>query len=119
MIGIYAGYYANWISLIIGYSSIIFLLRFLKKRGRWNLTLFSVLTITMLLSHQYTWTVFATIIVVVLIVMLFMKVEIVIHYSRCRISLLILVVLLPVVLEIGRTTVIGSSGGLLQDLSKA
>lgn len=120
VIGIYAGYYANWIALIFGYSSIIFLIRSLKKRTAMNLALFLVLTISMLLSHQYTWAVFAIVMLVFLIVMMFMRLEIGgAHYSRTGIILLILIVLLPAVLEIGRTIVIGSSGGLSQDVSKA
>ncbi|MDQ6862292.1 MAG: hypothetical protein M3044_00565 [Thermoproteota archaeon] len=119
LIGIYAGYYANWIGLIFGYSSIIFLIRFLKKRTKWNLALFSVLTISMLFSHQYTWTVFAIFMFVVLTVLILMRLEIGFHYSRIGIIILILIVLLPLVFEIGRTIAIGSSGGLLQDVSKA
>ncbi len=119
LIGIYAGYYANWIGLIFGYSSIIFLVRFLKKRTKLNLALFAILTVSMLFSHQYTWTVFAIVMFIALAIMMFMRLEFGFHYSRIGIILLILVVLLPVVFEIGRTMIIGSSGGLLQDLSKA
>jgi hypothetical protein len=56
---------------------------------------------------------------IVLAIMMFMRLEFAFHYSRIGIILLILVVLLPVVFEIGRTMIIGSSGGLLQDLSRA
>ncbi|MFZ0510510.1 MAG: hypothetical protein WAM14_02790, partial [Candidatus Nitrosopolaris sp.] len=119
MVGVYAGYYANWIALIFGFSSIIFLIRFLKKRTVSNIALFLVLTISMLLSHQYTWAVFAIVMLVFLIAMIFTRLEIEGRYSRTGIILLILIVLVPVALGIGMTMVIGSGGGLLQDVSKA
>jgi hypothetical protein len=118
IIGIYAGYYANWIGLIFGYSSFIFLIKFLKKRTKRNLAFFLILTIAMLFSHQYTWTVFAFVMLAFLIVMFFKGREFE-YYSRTAIILLILIVLFPVVLEVGRTLVIGSAGGILQDVAKA
>ena len=49
LIGIYAGSYANWFALIIGYLCIIFLFRYLKVPSRFNLSLYSVLVVSMLL----------------------------------------------------------------------
>ena len=43
LMGAYAGYYANWIALIIGYLGFVFLFRFLKKPVKMNLILFSAL----------------------------------------------------------------------------
>jgi hypothetical protein len=118
IIGIYAGYYANWISLIAGYSSFLFLIRYLKYRGKLTLILFFILNLLTLFSHQYTWTVFATVMILFLIAFSFAGKSFA-YYSKMRVILLIIIVVFPVVLEGVRTVVIGSSGGILQDVAKA
>ena len=45
LIGIYAGFYANWLALIIGYMSFVFLIRFLKKPSKLNLISYSILIV--------------------------------------------------------------------------
>ena len=117
IIGIYAGYYANWISLIVGYSSFFFLIKFLKERAKKNLFLFSILTIATLLSHQYTAIIFA-IIMVTFLVIISLTGRHFKFYSLASITALILVVLIPVVVEIGKTVTIGSTGGIIQDIAK-
>jgi len=54
LIGIYGGLYSNWLALILGYSSFVFLLRFLKKPTGINYLAFAVLFFVMMLSHSYT-----------------------------------------------------------------
>ena len=55
LIGVYGGYYANWLGLVWGYLSLIFLVRSLKKFQNWNVMLFIALTLLAMLSHVYTW----------------------------------------------------------------
>src|SRR5438105_10005249 len=66
LIGIYAGYYANWFALIIGYVSFVFLFKFLKRPSKLNFIIYAILVILLLLSHVYTWAMVAVVTVVFL-----------------------------------------------------
>jgi hypothetical protein len=107
LIGIYAGFYANWIALIIGYLSFVFLFRYLKVRSRINIAVYSVLVVLLLLSHANTWTIFTIVAITFLIVMLK-----VCYYSRRSVILLLLIVLSTVVIDIIRSSGIKSAGGI-------
>jgi hypothetical protein len=69
LVGIYAGFYANWLALIVGYISIAFLFRYLRTGRHFDIILFSGLLIGVLLLHVYTWTVLAAVAGVFLIAM--------------------------------------------------
>src|SRR5206468_12297769 len=58
LIGIYSGIYANWLALIIGYMSLVFLIRFLKISNKLNLIVYSLLLIFLVFTHVYTWSIF-------------------------------------------------------------
>lgn len=117
LIGIYAGFYANWLALVIGYLSFLFLVRFLKAYRIRNLILFGMLTLLVLFTHVYTWSVLA------IAVGIFLTVGIVWPWalqSRRRNASLLLVALLSVVaFDIARTVLIGSSSGVESDLELA
>src|ERR671919_1657700 len=51
LVGIYAGFYANWLALIVGYVSIAFLFRYLRTGRHFDIILFSALLIRVLLFH--------------------------------------------------------------------
>ncbi|TLX88756.1 MAG: hypothetical protein E6K94_11735 [Thaumarchaeota archaeon] len=70
LIGIYAGSYANWIALIVGYLSILFLLRSLKETNKLNCGLFFMLLVTLLFTHIYTWSILILVMGVFLLVLL-------------------------------------------------
>ena len=55
MAGIYAGYYANWLGLVWGYLSLVFLVKSLRTPRKRNIAVFHILTFLTLLSHIYTW----------------------------------------------------------------
>ena len=56
LVGIYAGFYANWLALIVGYISIVFLFRYLRSGRPSDIVIFSILLIGVLFLHVYTWT---------------------------------------------------------------
>ena len=97
LIGIYAGFYANWFALIIGYLSFVFLIKFLKKPSKLNLIVYSTLIILLPFSHVYTWTVLIIVMGIFLAVMLKFN-----YYSRKSIILLLLVILSSVVIDAAR-----------------
>src|ERR687892_210523 len=129
LVGIYAGFYANWLALIVGYLSIAFLFRFLRTGRLSDIILFSTLLIGVLFFHVYTWTVLAAVAGVFLVAMLlviqknknknnvgnnnpFTK-------SRGRIIWLLLAILVSIGVDIAKVSLTGSSGGLEQDIDVA
>jgi hypothetical protein len=111
LIGIYAGFYANLFALIIGYLSIAYLFKFLKAPSRLNFIAYSILVILLLFSHVYTWSLLAIVMATFLIVMLKMN-----YYHRRNIILLLLVILLSTSIDIIRTYMTGSTGGIEGDI---
>ena len=112
LIGIYAGFYANWFALIIGYLSFVFLIRFLKKPSKLNLIVYSMLIVLLLFTHVYTWTILAIVMGIFLAVLLKFN-----YYSRKSIILLLLVVSSSVVIDVARMTITGSSSGIVSDIA--
>ena len=117
LIGIYAGIYANWFALIIGYLSFVFLFRSLKRpvdNNKADLIIFGILLILLLFSHLYTWSILVIISAIFLFTMLKLK-----RYSRRNIMLLLLIVLSCVVVDLFKTIAIGSAGGFEKDIEVA
>jgi hypothetical protein len=114
-IGIYAGFYANWFALIIGYVSFVFLIKFLKMPdNKLNLLVFSTLIVLLLFSHVYTWSLLVIVMGVFLAIMLKLN-----YYRRQSIVLLLLVVLASVIIDVARTTITSSASGIEKDIEIA
>lgn len=114
LIGIYAGFYANWLALVFGYISFVFLFRFLKKGGRENLVIYGALLLLTLPSHVYTWTILAIVTGVFLGVMFKMN-----QYSRRNTVLLFIALLSTVGIDLAKMSIIGSSAGIEEDIRLA
>jgi hypothetical protein len=114
LIGIYSTLYANWFALVIGYFSLVFLFKFLKRASKLAFITYSILVILMLLTHVYTWTMIAIVTFLFLLVMLKFN-----YYRRKNIILLLLVVSSPVIVDAGRTLVTGSTGGISSSIQFA
>jgi hypothetical protein len=114
LIGIYAGFYANWFALIIGYLSFVFLVKFLKKSSMLILSIYSVSIILLLFAHVYTWSVILIASAVFLLIMLRLK-----YYSKKNIILLLLVLFASVIVDLAKLAIIGSSSGVMQDITVA
>lgn len=117
LIGIYAGYYANWIALILGYLSFTFLFRFLKIGGSQNLLLFGILLLLTLFSHVYTWSVLAIASGIFLAVLLVKPAYL--GVKRKNASLLLLALLCTVVIDVARTSILQTSSGIDRDVRLA
>jgi len=126
-IGIYGGFYANWIALIFGFLTLTLLLRYLKANKKRDLVFFTISSFMILLSHVYTWTVFSMVIVIFLIVLFLLRrkrknevhFDMPLRYSSLSILILILIISMPIFVQVYRTIEIGSSTGVLQDFAKA
>ena len=121
LIGIYAGFYANWLALIVGYISIVFLFRYLRSGRPPDIVVFSILLIGILFLHVYTWrmlTIVAGTFLVAMLVVILMKKNSSNnnHFTSRRIILTVLAILLSIALDITKVVLTGSSGGVVQDL---
>ncbi len=105
LIGLYSGIYANWLALIIGYLSLVFLIRFLKAANKLSLLVYSVLMMLLVFSHANTWTIFAMFEGLFLAVMYKMN-----HFNRKNIILILIVVLCSVAIDVARSSLTGTSG---------
>ena len=110
LIGLYAGLYANWMALIIGYLSLTFLVKYLKRGFKTHLFIYFALVILTLLTHVYTWAIFTIITGVLLVVLI--KINL---FERKRVVLLIITLSLSIVFDIARIAITGSSSSGVQD----
>jgi hypothetical protein len=118
LIGVYAGFYANWMALILGYLSFVFLLRFLKKGKIVNLIIYSALILLVLFTHVYTWSILSFVAGIFLLI-LAAKPRRWPIVSRRNVLLLLLAILLSVVIDTSRAISAGTSSGIEGDLMVA
>jgi hypothetical protein len=118
LIGIYSGFYANWIALIFGYAAFLFLFRFLRAGGIANLVLYGTLALMTLFAHVYTWSILA-IAAGIFLAVSSARTRPQIENSRKRGILLLMVLALTVAVDIGRAGIAGTSGGVEGDLKLA
>ena len=124
LVGIYAGFYANWLALIVGYISVVFLFRYLQSGHLHNVVIFSILLVGVLLFHVYTWTVLAAVAAVFLVAMLVIKLKKSNssnnnYFTKRRIIWLLVAILLSTMVDVTKVLSTGSSGGVEQDIEVA
>lgn len=112
IIGIYSGFYANWLGLILGYLYFTLIFKFLKKSTRLGLITLPVLSIGLLLAHIYTWSIMVSLAGVILLVLYVFN-----YYPRKRILILFLLLTPSVSVDIAKSLWMGSSTGLGADIS--
>jgi hypothetical protein len=129
--GIYAGFYANWFALIVGYISVVFLFRYLRAGRSWDIVVFSILLIAVLFLHVYTWTILAAVAGIFLLTMLVFRSRVRIgnndndndkkntSLTRRIIWLLLFAILPSIAVDLSKVLLTGSSGGLEQDVELA
>jgi hypothetical protein len=130
LVGIYAGFYANWLGLIVGYISIAFLFRYLRSGRPFHIIVFSTLFIGVLFIHVYTWTVLAAVSGTFLLTMLLAVIRnkkqkkknisnVSNLFTKRRIIWLLVAILATIVVDVAKVLLIGSSGGIEQDIQLA
>ena len=112
LIGIYSGFYANWLALILGYLVFALLVRNLKTPSKFSAAALAITMGGVLLAHVYTWTIIISVAFVFLFVVLLLN-----YYPRRRIFVLYLIISSSIAVDIFKSTWIGSSSGLEVDLS--
>jgi hypothetical protein len=113
LIGIYAGLYANWFSLIWGYLAIAFMFKLLEQPKKRYLLVFSILLITVILSHAPTWSIIIYAIGIFLVVIFIKK-----SNSRKSVFYAFICILPSVFIDLARMILINSSG-VKQEISFA
>lgn len=114
LIGLHAGFFANWIALLPAYISILFLLRYLKSSSRWHLSIFTASLFILLFTHVYTWT------IVTLFLVLFLVFTLIRHiYQKKVILTSIVIVVLCIGTDLVRSNMAGIEPGIAKDLSVA
>jgi len=110
LIGVYSGLYSNWLALILGYASLIFLLRGLKKPNFVNYLTFSALFILMMLSHVYTWTIMTLFISIFLLASYRLKI-----FQRKVVIIVFLIILASVAFDVGKSFLLDTPLGIERD----
>ncbi len=112
LVGIFAGFYANWIALILGYFCLGYLFKFLMDPTRSTLVIFSGLLIGTLFAHVYTWTIISLCASVFLVLLLVLRRR---EYSRKAIGLILIVITTSAVIDILKSLGTDSTSGILRD----
>lgn len=113
LIGIFAGYYANWIALIIGYFCLGYLFKFLKNPRKPILLIFATLLIATLFAHVYTWAIISLCAGIFLILLLVLRTN---YYSRKAIMLLLIALAFIAVIDVSKSLTTDSASGIFRDV---
>lgn len=112
LVGIYSGFYANWLALILGYLAFALIVRALKNPSKFAILALALAMTGLLLAHVYTWTIMIAIAFVFLLVLLLLN-----YYPRKRIILVYLVLSSSIAVDVLKSSWIGYSTGLEADVS--
>ena len=111
LVGIYGGLYANWLALIFGYMSFVFLFRFLKRPNVTSFLFFSILFFSMMFSHTWTWTLLSLFIGIFLIVSYRFKM-----HDKKRIALIFLIIVATFAFDFGKSIITDTPSGIERDV---
>ncbi len=112
LIGIYSGFYANWLALILGYLAFGLLVKCLKRPSKFPLVALALVMIGVLLAHTYTWSIVISVAFVFLFVLHILN-----YYPRKHFLLLYLVLSSSIAVDVLKSSWTGSSTGLEADVS--
>lgn len=112
LIGIYSGFYANWMALVLGYTAFGLLVRCLKRPSKIGLVVLGLLMTGLLFAHTYTWTIMISVAFVFLFVLHALN-----YYPRKHFLLLYLVLSSSIAVDVLKSSWTGSLTGLESDVS--
>ena len=97
LVGMYAGLYANWLALIVGYFAIILFFKYLKGSNQMFGIFFFISIIVLLFTHVYTWVIISVVLVIFSIYVLIVG-----NNNRKRLFFLLSAIAISLVLDIIR-----------------
>ena len=112
LVGIYSGFYANWIGLILGYLAFILLVKCLKRPSKFSIVALTLVMTGVLLAHTHTWSIVITVAFVFLFVLHVLN-----YYSKKRLLLLYLILSSSVAVDVLKSSWTGTSTGFEADVS--
>ncbi len=117
VVGMYAGFFANWLALVTSYMAFLFLVRAWEKPSKLHYIAFLSITILTLFIHVYTWS------YLIASVVLFLTISYLIHRKQhdkiIKVGILAAIVATNVALDFAKTNYLGTAGGLESDLDIA
>ncbi|TVP41683.1 hypothetical protein [Candidatus Nitrosocosmicus arcticus] len=111
LVGMYAGLYANWLALIVGYVAITLFFKYLKGSAQRFGIFFFISMIVLLFTHVYTWAIISVVLVILIVYSL--KVG---NNSRKQLFFLLSAIAVSLVLDIIRIYFAGTSSGGTQQM---
>lgn len=112
LIGMYSGLYANLLALIFGFSSFVFIFRYLKKPKGLSFLFFVLLFFAMMFSHIHTWTLLTLFIGIFLIASYRLKM-----FKIKRIGLIFLIIAVSIAFDSGKSMLTDSTSGIVRDVN--
>lgn len=109
LIGIYAGLFANWLALIVGYFAITLFFKYLRGSNQIFGIFFFISLIVLLFTHIYTWVAITMVLTIFGIYSLK-----VCNTKRKRLLFLLLTIAISVIVEVVRINLMDTSGGIRQ-----
>jgi hypothetical protein len=103
LIGIYSGFYANWMALILGYLAFAFVVRYLKSPSNFSIVAIALLLTGALLAHLYTWSIIIVIAFVFLIVLHVLR-----YYPKKCFLLLYLILSSTIAVDVLKSSLTGA-----------
>ncbi len=117
VVGMYAGFFANWLALVSSYLSLLLLLRAWEKPNKLHYLTFLSLTMLTLFIHVYTWS------YLIASIILFLIISYTIHRKErgkiIKIGVLGAIVATSIIVDVVKTNYLGAAGGLESDLQLA
>ncbi len=114
VVGMYAGFFSNWLALVASYLSLMFLFRAWEKPSKINYLVFLSLTVLTLFIHVYTWSYLIASIILFLVISYFMHKKQ--HQKMIKIGILSAIVVTNIGLDLVRMNYLGAVGGLEKDV---
>ena len=108
----YAGFYANWLALILGYLVFILVVKYLKNPSIFTMVTLAIVMTGVLLAHNYTWTIVVFVAFVFLLILYVLN-----YYPRKRIILLYLILSSSIAVDLLKSSLADSTTGLEADVS--
>lgn len=112
LIGIYAGFYANWFALILGYLAFIVLIKYLKQPSITKIIMVGLLMTSTLLAHVHTWSMIILIAFIFLFVLHKLN-----YYCQKRFFALYVVLASVIAIDIAKAFFVDTTTGLEADIS--
>ena len=110
LIGIYSGYYANWLALVLGFFSFYFLIKYLKSNNNMILLLFfMILAVLTKFTHTYTWVILSSFFIVFSLVITFKNKDKSLKNKIKTFITIVLIILIPIYFEFIITFLNGSA----------